>query len=247
MPTLLNQIVAVEKGVKSDAERKLTDALHLAQRETLFGGIAKTYKKKDDDGDDLPPESTRVQQDVESIIEAVGRALTRLFDVTLTKDVANCEAKADVVIDGLDGPLLTDVPVTYLIFLEKRLVDLRTFVSKLPLLDPAEDWEWDGTAGAWANNPTGTTKSKKVMRAFETARATDKFQAQVVTYQEDVIVGYWTTTKFSGRIKQERQDQLLDRIKKLSEAVKMAREKANTAVIIDQNAGEAVFGYLFAR
>ena len=38
----------------------------------------------------------------------------------------------------------------------------------------------------------------------------------------------------------------LDRIGKLQRAVKFAREEANSTEITDRNAGEAIFGYLFA-
>jgi hypothetical protein len=51
----------------------------------------------------------------EQVLRDVGSALTRIFDVTVTKDVANCSAKADVKVD--DRVLLRDIPVTYLLFL----------------------------------------------------------------------------------------------------------------------------------
>ena len=141
MTTKLNQIIAVEKGVKSGALRDLTDAHHALQKPALLAGISRTYQPKDEDGEVLPPESTRVQVKTEDVLRRTAAVLTRLFDVTATKDWANCVAKADVVVDG--RTLLADVPVSYLLFLEKQLTDLHTFVKKLPLLDAAEDWNFD--------------------------------------------------------------------------------------------------------
>lgn len=40
-------------------------------------------------------------------------------------------------------------------------------------------------------------------------------------------------------------NELVDRVEKLQQAVKYAREEANTQEITDQHTGEVVFGYLF--
>ena len=65
-----------------------------------------------------------------------------MFDVVLTQDMGNTHAKADIKVNG--QTILPNVPVTYLLFLEKQVVDLETFVTKLPSLDPSEVWEADG-------------------------------------------------------------------------------------------------------
>src|SRR6188508_2919115 len=131
----LNKLIAIESGVKTGAKRKETDLYHVLQKNTLLNGINRTYQPKDDDGDKLPSETTLVQVKVEKVIKELSTELTRLFDVTLTKEVGNSNAKADVTVDG--KVLLKQVPVTYLLFLEKQLVDINTFVGKLPVLDPA--------------------------------------------------------------------------------------------------------------
>lgn len=243
--TKLNQIVAVEKGVKSDAQRRFTDAHREVGKQPLLSGISRTYQPRDDDGDPLPPESTKVQVTCEDVLTGVSAILTRLFDVTLTKDVANCTACANVVIGG--QALLTDVPVTYLLFLEKQLTDLHTFVAKLPVLDPAEDWEdaVDPVSGCWKTRPVRTVRSKKVPRNHVLSEATKEHPAQVQVYHEDVPVGDWTTVKFSGALPATRVQEILERVTTLAEAVKFAREEANGTEVSDQHAGEAVFRYLF--
>ena len=241
--TLLNQIVAIEKGVKQKAERSITDAYHVIQKPAPLSGIARNYQPKDEDGDVLPPESTLVQVKVDDVLADVATALTRMFDVILTKEIANTEAKANVVIG--EDVILADVPVTYLLFLDKQLIDLQTFVSKLPTLDAAETWTYDPAVNVWATMPTMTTRTKKIPRNWVKAEATDKHPAQVEVYHEDVIVGYWTTRKFSGAIPTVRRDLLLTRIDALRKAVAFAREQANTREVEDAYAGEKVFGYLF--
>jgi hypothetical protein len=241
--TKLNQIIAVEKGVKGKSFAELTDAHHQLLKPALLSGIARTYQPKDDEGEQLPPESTKVQVKAEEVIARTSASLTRLFDVTATKDWANCAARADVSVDG--AVLLADVPVTYLLFLEKQLTDLHTFVKKLPVLDAAESWIFDASSDSWRTEPVQTYRTKRVPRNHVKAEATEKHPAQVEVYYEDVTIGYWTTVKFSGALPAKRVNELLERVEKLQLAVKFAREEANGTEVADQRVGEAVFGYLF--
>lgn len=240
---VLNQIVAVENGVKTSTQNRKSTIYKGVQKPALYSGITRNYQPKDEEGDHLPPESTLVQRTAASSLEDFQEAVARLFDVTATKETANTQAKADVVVDG--EVILSDVPVTYLLFLEKQLVDIRTFVGELPLLDPSEEWEYDPALNVWAT-PTGqTTKTKKVFRNHVLAEATDKHPAQVQTYSEDVIVGYWNQRKLSGALPASRQKVLLDRVVKLQDAVKMAREAANSVDVTDVSAANSIFGYLW--
>ena len=241
--TKLNQIIALEKGVKSRSFQELTEAHHAVQKQALLAGIARTYQPKDEEGEQLPPESTRVQVKTEEVLRRTAATLTRLFDVTATKDWANCTARADVVVDG--RTLVEGVPVTYLLFLEKQLTDLHTFVKKLPVLDAAEEWSRDPSSDAWRTEAVRTIKTKKVPRNHVKAEATEKHPAQVEVYYEDVQVGHWTTVKFSGALPAARVNELLERVEALQAAVKFAREEANGTEIVDRRVGEAVFGYLF--
>ncbi len=239
----LNQIIAVEKGIKSEAMRDLTDAHQMLQKPALLSGISRTYRPKDEEGEQLPPESTKVQVKAEEIIRTTVGVLTKLFDVTATKDWSNGLAKADVV----DGTvLLTQVPVSYLLFLEKQLTDMHTFVKKLPTLDASETWTFDNSTDSWATEPMQTSKTKKIPRNHVKAEATEHHPAQVEVYYEDVVVGYWRTVKFSGALPASRVNELLERVEKLQQAVKFAREEANSLEVADQKIGDKVFQYLFA-
>ncbi len=241
--TRLNQIVAVEKGVKSRSFQELTEAHHMLQKPTLLSGISRTYRAKDEEGELLPPKSTKVQIKAEEIMRQTADILTRLFDVTATKDWSNGSAHADVVVDG--KILLEQVPITYLLFLEKQLVDLHTFVKKLPILDASETWIFNSSADCWATEAVQTVRTKKIPRNHVKAEATEKHPAQVEVYYEDVTVGYWRTVKFSGALPAKRVNELLERVERLQQAVKYAREEANNLEIEEQKVGEKVFQYLF--
>ncbi|MEV3991739.1 hypothetical protein AB0J57_22785 [Streptomyces sp. NPDC049837] len=241
--TRLNQIIAVEKGVKAKAQQDLSAAHQALQKPALLAGISRTYQPKDEEGEQLPPESTLVQVKAEDVLRDTAKTLTRLFDVTATKDWANCAAHADVTVDG--RVVLSQVPVAYLLFLEKQLTDIAGFIRKLPVLDAAESWSQDPSTDAWKTEPVRTVRTKKVPRNHVKAEATEKHPAQVEVYYEDIPVGYWTTVKFSGALPARRVNELLERVDKLQQAVKFAREEANSAEVTDQRVGDAVFGYLF--
>ena len=239
----LNQIIAIEKSIKSQTMRELTDAHQMLQKPALLSGIARTYRPLDDEGEQYPPESTRVQVKTEEVIEQTTEILTKLFDITATKDWANGDARADIVVDG--ETIVENVPVTYLLFLEKQLTDLHTFIKKLPVLDASEIWAFDESQDVWATEPIQTTKTKKIPRNHVKAEATVEHPAQVEVYYEDVIVGYWRTVKYSGAMPATRVSTLLNRVRALQEAVKFAREEANSLEVDNQTVGEKVFDYLF--
>jgi hypothetical protein len=71
-----------------------------------------------------------------------------LWNLVFTQDTGNQSARADIVVDG--KVVLANVPVTSLLFLDKQVNDLETFVSKLPTPDPAEEWTHDPNTGALA-------------------------------------------------------------------------------------------------
>ena len=52
--------------------------------------------------------------------------------------------------------------------------------------------------------------------------------------------------KFSGALPAQRVNELLERVEKLQQAVKFAREEANNIEADEQKMGERVLGYIFA-
>lgn len=240
----LNQIIAIEKGIKSKSVQELAETQRTLQKSSLFSGISRTYRPKDEEGEQLPPESNKVQVTADEIIRKTREVLTKLFDITATKDWTNCHARADVVVE--EQTLLTQVPVSYLLFLEKQLTDLQTFIKKLPTLDASETWTFDPNSDCWATEPVQTLKTFKMPRNHVKAEATEHHPAQVEVYYEDVTIGYWRTVKFSGALPAQRIHELLSRLEKLQQAVKFAREEANNASAEEQRVGERVFNYLFS-
>lgn len=241
----LNQIIAVVNGKKTKTAKAVTEVYHQLQKSTLFEGISRTYKPSTEEGETFPPESKIVQYKVKDAVTAVRQALTELWDVTATQDWANCKAVADVKIGNT--VVLAKVPVPHLLFLEKQLNDLQSFVSKLPTLDSSEEWSFSEQQDSYTSKVTQTNKTKKVMRNHEKAPATDKHPAQVETYSEDVKIGVWDTLKFSGAIPAKKKNEMLERIASFQEAVKFAREEANNTEVDLQAVAQPILDYVFGK
>lgn len=241
----LNQIIAVEKGVKSTSTAAISDLYKKAQKPDLFGGLTKVYAPlNEEDTEKLPGESKRVQLKVPGVVDAVANAMSELLNITARKDWTNCDASAPIVVDG--KTLIDAVPVTYLLFLEKQVTDIRTFVANLPILDEGEIWSFDPNAGLWKTALTATHRTKKVPRPITLAAATEHHPAQVQLLQEDIYVGNWNLTKMSGAIPLTVRIRLLESVEKLLIAVKEAREAANMAEVVSPpDVAGAIFGYLF--
>lgn len=229
----LNQLLAVVKTRKADTQKAIAFAHHLFQKRDQFTGLSRVYQPREDGGETLPPESKRVTHNAVATLHEVKAVWGRLFELTGTIDATNCMALATISVDGQD--LVTNVPVTHLLWLEKQLADLITMIKGLPTLDPQYVWTKDAATGQYATEVRATTRSKKIPRNHVKAPATDKHPAQVEVYHEDQIVGEWHTRDLSSAFRQDDVTVMLGRAQQVLDAVKKAREEANmvTAIALD--------------
>ena len=239
----LCQIIAIEKGVKSRSHSDLTNLHRASQYGALYNGAERVYASKDDEGETYPPESSKVQLTYQDVISQMCEGETELIDTVLTKDEGNTEARSDVTVDG--EVVLSKVPVTTLIFLEKKMDNVRTFIEKLPIQDPAVEWEFDEDLGYSRAQPVRSQKTKKVAKPVTLAEATVEHPAQVQLVSEDIVVGYWNTTQFTSAIPLSKKKELLGKVAKLHDALKLAREEANSKLIEKHQMGETIFKHLF--
>jgi hypothetical protein len=243
--TKLNQIIAVlngNTGRKKICEKAVTTVYQTFQKAASFSGIAKSYSPIVEDGERFPPENNAVAAHVNDLLDTAREAWTSLFDTVATQDVANTLACASVVVD--DEIILKEVPVTYLMFLEKQLTDIHTALQALPVLPDNDVWVWSSNAGCYVTEPAKTAKIKKVEKWVHAEDATDKHPAQGKWTTDDILTGYWTTIKQSGAMPREKKQQMLVRILKLLDGVRKARETANELTVTDVKYGEAIFDYV---
>jgi hypothetical protein len=242
----LNQINAIVTSRKGEAEKALTEAYKLIQKEQLFAGRERVYRPFDEvNGQKLPAESQKVQQRADELIRLAVAKWTELWNLILTQDTGNQQAKADIVVDG--KVVLAGVPITSLLFLDKQLNDLETFVGKLPTPDPAEEWGYDPNTGQLRSRATESMRTSKEPTVIVKYEATKEHPAQTELIYKDVPVGAWTQILYSGCIPAERKNAILARVKKLQDAVKVAREEANQLEVKRQKAGEPLLAFVFGE
>lgn len=242
----LNQVNALVTGRKGEAEKFITDLHKLCQKEDLFDGFERAYRPLDEEnGEKVPSESKKVQHTVLAVLRSAREKWSELWDLVATQDAGNQSASADVVVEG--RVVFAQAPVTTLLFLEKQLNDLETFLSKLPTPDPAEDWGTDPNTALLKTRVTQTVRTKKVPRNHVLAEATDRHPAQVQVWHEDVTVGTWNKTRYSGTVSAQTKQQYLARARKLREAVKVAREQANTVDVVKGRPSRGLFDYVLGN
>ncbi len=242
MPTRLNQIIAVVQGKKARTTRLLTDA-HRGWNEKAISGISKIYTPKDEEGDSIPPEQKKIHLHVPEKITETVQQMTSFWDAVATQEHGNTGARASVVVD--DKPLLRDQPVTVLLFLEKQLVDMHTFVSQLPVLPPDREWKLDSNRNCYVTKPIESIRTQKQPRPVVKYEATKEHPAQTELFTEDVTVGTWETTYMSSAIPSRQKTETLRRIEKLQDAVKTAREEANSTEVKQEQIASRVMSFIF--
>jgi hypothetical protein len=242
---VLHQVIAVEKGVKNRTNTAITELHRTSKTPALFEGLSRKYRVRAEGEETFPDENTIVQKNASEQVRTLKGLLTELIDTTAQKDFANTQAKASIKI-GVTV-LAADVPVSHLLFLEKQLNDMRTFLTDLPTLDPAVEWNKDPNGDNFRSGTITTHKTKKVQKPITMAPATDKHPAQTQMITDDATVGYWDTVKISGAMPIPRKRVLLERVETLMKAVKFAREEANGSEAPEKKIAAGMLDYLFAE
>lgn len=239
----LNQILAIEKGIKTRSYTEATRLHKQSSSPTPMNGQERNYVPTAEDEVVLPPERQIVQMTYQTALSEAEKAWRELWDITATKDFGNTHARADVVIGG--EVIISAAPATFLLSMEKQLADVLTFVEKLVELDPSEDWSYDDNTGLSKTGATQAHRTRKVPQVLTLSPATEHHPAQVQAIQVDQVVGHWHTIKFSGAIPRTKKRELAARVEKLLRAVKQARERANMTPVVKQKAGAALLAYVF--
>lgn len=247
--TTLGQIVGIHKGTKEEAQRRWDTIYHTLQKNDLFTGLHKTFEAFEGTLPQ-PPQDKRLQANATDLLREMQPLLTRLFDLEYTKDVADTQATANVYLPGISRPLLENVPISHLLWLEKQFIKLVTVFKALPVMSAAEDWTGDATS-----LPTGVrrtpveetpaTKKEKQWQVVVAADANGGHPADVREVTSDVHSGNWRTIKYTSAVPVAVRDELVKRATAMLNAVRQAAVAANHLVVQDQSEGEIIFGFLY--
>ena len=241
----LHQVLAVESSLNNQGAKILRETIEtFGKKAQHFVGQIRRYTTKEENGYEYENEDKIVATTVKDKLRYIQSSIVNAMDVSFQKESTNAIAKADIKIG--DELIAGDVPVTFLLNLESRLIDIRTVAGKIPTLDNGIAWiNSKENPGCRETHDVVTIKTKKDMKHVIVVPVTKEHPAQTREVTSDIIVGNWKTKKLSGEFSSTEKSELLGRIDKLIIAVKKARATANQQEVIAGKIGSKITGYIF--
>lgn len=245
----LHELLAVETSLRSQAEACRRDLMNtFEKKKTHFSEAVQTFQSNQEGVVPVTESRLGLQTTMYKEFAWITEKLAKAFDVAYQIDEANTEARENVVLANGDV-LLTQVPATSLLQLEKRLKELQEFAAAIPTLDPAKGFEIDKSRGIDIYKARDVVKARtqKVKEWITVAAATDKHPAQVVENVKDVEIGTIQLQEWSSLISTAEKGDILDRIEELIRAVKGARSRANEIPVdvASKKIGARLLAYVF--
>jgi hypothetical protein len=245
----LHELLAVSGNLKAQADKTRGELMSTFKNKTeRFMERTVSYKPYEEGAPTVVESQLDIQTTVPEELRWVSGFLIGAINSAYLVAEANTEARADVVLD--DGSvMITSLPATALLELEKRMNELHAFILTIPTLDPAKGFRPDPDKGKFVfrAREDRKTRTKKMNKVLTLAPATDKHAAQVQVVTEDVPVGEIYTIEWSGLLTVSVKGDMLSRVEELKRAVKKARSRANDVEIgkDKQSIGAALVNYVF--
>lgn len=243
----LHELLAVEETVVSQAEKLISETNEKFTKHSEFftGAVRTLHRLKDSPEDQAIERAARREKQlpttVPDTLEYIFPFMEKALDLKLGKHLTNQKAVADIIVDG--KVVMSNVPVDFLLDLEKLIPRYRTLFTTMPTLDPSRKWEVE-RKGVWKSEAPDTTQTEKITYPVVLSEATDKHPAQVKEASKDVVVGLFNEIHFSGSATTDQKADVLILCDKLLRAVKEARMRANATEI--QSASTAPLVKLFS-
>jgi hypothetical protein len=242
----LHELLSVEGDLEGEYKKILDETKNtFSKKEDHFFGFVRKLVMFDENAPETPDEHKEMVTTVHDKLEYSKDAITRYIDAVLQKESTNQIAVADLVIDGMT--IAVGLPATFLLGLETKLKHIREMYETIPTIPPGIKWEHDPTKGDHVYSmtyPEVKFKTEKIFKVQVLYEATDKHPAQVEKIPETKDVGRYEKYTWSGMMSPAEKSMVLGRIDKLIRAVKKARQRANSAEVMDRSIGEDLFRYI---
>lgn len=250
MKPKLHELLAAETNLDNQANKCRTDLVdtltkkrhHFEEKKTVFIPNTEGATPMVEAQSDIV---TTVRKELDWIKGHLTKALDAAFQIAET----NMVARGDVVIDDDAATvLLTGIPATALLELEKRAVEIKQLVEAIPTLDPAKGFQSDEQRGDgfFKARDVAKTRTKKEKKVIVLHAPTKEHPAQVQLIDVDVPVGALQEQEWSSLITTAQKADMLDRAEKVVRALKKARSRANdTEVDTTKKLGNRLLSYVF--
>lgn len=245
--TKLHEILAVDGDKEGIFKKILNETQVVFQKQrNLFEEHHKKYVPQDENENaEGLEEHHSMETTVHDRLRYNNKACIDYFDVVLQKEKTNTKAKADLTVDGVT--ILKDVPATFLLGLENKLKLVRPVFEAIPTLPSGHTWEGDDQKGAGIYRLADPEKKFRTAKTFQHKvlyEATKEHPAQIERWEETKNVGIFITERWSGMLTSAKKAMLLQRIDKLIQATKKARQRANCEEVEDAKIGKEIFTYI---
>jgi len=225
----LHELLAVGTNLENQANKTRADLMATFDKKRhLFEKKLVTFQSNEEGVAPVTEAQSDIQSTVSKELGWISSILTKDIDLGHQIDIANTQAKADIVTE--DGETITkDVPATSLLQLEKHLQKFHELLVTVPTLDPAKGFSQDDTreVGIFRAREVNKFRTKKIAKPLVLAPATDKHPAQVQLVTEDVVTGNIQEQEWSALLTPATKADLIERGEVLLRAVKKARARAN--------------------
>lgn len=233
----LHEVLAVLSELAGAAKNILAETLVTFTKKTEhFSGFHRRYEPFDE-AEKLAAAAETTSRE---LVTTVDDKLRYMFGHLVTyanaeaqRDATNQKASAPIVIDG--KLLMTDVPGTWLLGMEKRMVEWRAVLLAIPTLPPGEAWIPDSTRGAHVYTHPRSKESLRTRKTVQhkiLVQPTKEHPAQLEKWNEDVPCGKWIVEEWAGAMTPAEKSELLARFDKLSRAIVQARMQANNVDVV---------------
>jgi hypothetical protein len=246
----LHELLAIETNLENQADKCRTElAATFDKKRHLFEEKTTVFFPLAENEQPVTELQSDLQSTVRKELDWIGAHLAKSIDASYQVAEANTAARADVVLEDDAGTvILTGVPATALLELEKTIAKITSLITAIPTLDPAKGFTPDSQRGtgvfkAREVNKNRTRKQAKVLIKYE---ATKEHPAQTEVVTEDVAVGRIQEQEWSGLITPAEKAELINRAEILARAIRRARSRANEASVDAQKKiGSKLLKYLF--
>lgn len=244
MAQTLGQIVGIHKSTKTAAQRDFDTIYKYFQKDSLFKGFTKIHTPEEGNLQQ-PATEQLVQANAYELLAKMEETLVNAFDVEATKDTADTNARANIIIGS--NTILENVPVSHLLWLEKQFTNFVTVFRAIPVQSAAENWTTaPNLPNGMVRTPEEVGQSTKKITEFPViVPPTPEHPAQVREVTRDVVSGTWRTVKYTAAITIQEKDTLIKRSTELLNATKQAIVAANHTEAIKVQEGEKIFNFLF--
>ena len=246
----LYEIIAVEDDLRKSFQNILKETMTTFNKKThLFAGQIRTLVMFDSTHPlhDSVDQQEELNETVPSKLDYMFSHVKKYLDVNLQKETSNQNAKGTFEVNG--EIIAKDVPVTFLLGLESKLVAIRNVLKEIPTLQPGKKWVADKIRGKniWTLDEQEVSyKGEKIVEPVVLYPHTDKHPAQVKESTKTIEIGKYYFDRWSGLITPAQKSMLMERVDDMIMAVKQSRQKANDIEASEEVIGDKIVKYLMA-